>query len=877
MPAPSGRVVSFLTSSDRSISRRLTVSLIVTVSIVSILSVGLIYLNESRKTRQALEQKADDIIAYQIGVLQIPLWDLDQRAIEVIGKSISQNEVVAELVITDYFGRVVFADKKQNLSGSITRSARILHDDNFVGKVFVSLTKQFYEEETRKLLFSFTLIVVLILSSLILVSGFLVRTFLKKPLDRLNAIISAYAAGEYDPFEHHQPYIEFKPFSRVLRQMGDKITEQLKELARAEEKYRSIFENAIEGIFQSSPRGRFFNVNPAMAEILGYDSPEDLLSSVHDIATQFYVNPKDRDKFQRLVDQQDRVLEFETQLYRKDGRIITASESARAVRDAGGRILYYEGYLVDITRRKQAAEALRQTKEQLALLLESLPIVPFTCQAEGDFGITYVSKTIEEITGYKPSEFLSDSSFWARKVSEEDRGRILSRLPDLLKNNRFRAEYRFQAADGSFRWFEDTRRLVRYPLEGAGYIAGTWRDVTEEKRLRKEADYRLQQVIQAEKLASLGEVVSGVAHEINNPNSFISTNAPLLDETWQILEPILMAHARKAPDWRHRAMTMDELCADMRDIIDSIRAGSDRINRIVTDLKDFVRLDDNLPLGPVAVNQVIEKSYTIFGAQVRKSVANLQLNLGQNIPLVQGHFQKLEQVVTNLVVNSLHAIPDRNRGRLSLGTRFLPEHGAVVIQVEDNGTGMAPGIVDRIFEPFFTLRREGGGTGLGLSISYNLVKEHNGILGVLSRPGHGSRFSVFLPLDPGAALDLRPAILCLDRDPELTRMLSSYFAEAGGILLLPLEDPQKLLDRLQQRPEIDILLADLETLCLQGWQLLAQVRARFPLVATIVHSDDPAAMAGKPADIPAPDYVLGRPLPLEELKAIITALGRQKL
>ncbi|HSM74435.1 MAG TPA: hypothetical protein VK852_07370, partial [Desulfobacterales bacterium] len=139
------------------------------------------------------------------------------------------------------------------------------------------------------------------------------------------------------------------------------------------------------------------------------------------------------------------------------------------------------------------------------------------------------------------------------------------------------------------------------------------------------------------------------------------------------------------------------------------------------------------------------------------------------------------------------------------------------------------------------------------------------------------RFSVFLPLDPGAALDLRPAILCLDRDPELTRMLSSYFAEAGGILLLPLEDPQKLLDRLQQRPEIDILLADLETLCLQGWQLLAQVRNRFPLVATIVHSDDPAAMAGKPADIPAPDYVLGRPLPLEELKAIITTLGRQKL
>ncbi|MFO7497293.1 MAG: PAS domain S-box protein [Desulfobacterales bacterium] len=877
MPAPSGRVYSFLRSSDRSISRRLTVSLIVTVSIVSIVSVGFIYLNESQKTRQALEQKADDIIAYQIGVLQIPLWDLDQRAIEVIGKSISQNEVVAELVIKDYFGRVVYASKKQNLFESITRSARIRYDDNFVGDVFVSLTKQFYEEETRKLLSSFALIVVLILSSLILVSGFLVRTFLKKPLDRLNAIISAYAAGEYDSFEHHQPYIEFKPFSRVLQQMGDKITEQLKELARAEEKYRSIFENAIEGIFQSSPSGQFFNVNPAMAEILGYDSPQDLLSSVHDIATQFYVNPRDRERFRQLVDQQDRVLEFETQLYRKDGQIITASESARSVRDANGRILYYEGYLVDITRRKEAAEALRQTKEQLALLLESLPIVPFTCKAEGDFGITYVSKTIEEITGYKPFEFLADSSFWTRHVSEEDSGRILGELPGLLENKRFRAEYRFQTADGSFRWFEDTRRLVRYPFEGVSYIAGTWRDVTEEKRLRKEADYRLQQVIQAEKLASLGEVVSGVAHEINNPNSFISYNVPLLEETWQILEPILSQHAQKTPDWRHRTMTMNELCEDMVDIIQSIRAGSDRINRIVTDLKDFVRLDEGLPLGPVAVNQVIEKAHTIFGAQVRKSVSKLQMALGPEIPLIQGHFQKLEQVVTNLVVNSLHAIPDRNKGKLSLNTRFLPGHGAVVIQVEDNGTGMAPGIVDRIFEPFFTLRREGGGTGLGLSISYNLVKEHNGILGVLSRPGRGSRFSVFLPVDPGAALDLRPAILCLDRNPDFTRMLSSYFAEAGNILLLPLNDPEKLRQSLEQRPEIDILVADLDALCVPNWQLLAQVRTRFPLIATIVYADDPSAMDRKPAEIPAPDHVLSRPLPLEELKDIIATLGRQKL
>ncbi|MEE4112611.1 MAG: PAS domain S-box protein [Desulfobacteraceae bacterium] len=871
------RFASLFKGRDRSIARRLAVSLIVTVSIVSLITVGFIYFKETQKAKLELEQKADDIIAYQVGVLEIPLWDLDNRAIRVVGKLISQNDVVAELVIKDYFGREVYAHKNDNLLGSVIRSARIMHNDNFVGDVFLSLTKQYYQEGNRNLLFSFALIVVLILFSLIFVSGFLVRTFLRKPLGKLNTIIESYAAGEYDSFDHYQPYIEFKPFSRVLQQMGDKITEHLKALARAEEKYRSIFENAIEGIFQSSPDGHFINVNPAMAEILGYDSPEDLLTSVRDIATQFYVEPEDRQRFRRLMDRDNRVLEFETQLYRKDGMIITASESARTVRDAGGAVLYYEGYLVDITQRKKAAEALHQTKEQLALLLESLPIVPFTCKAGGDFGITYVSKTIEELTGYKPSDFIRDSSFWARHVSEEDCGRILGELPAVLKNERYHAEYRFRASDGSYRWFEDTRRLVRTASRGISHIAGTWRDVTEEKRLRKEADYRLQQMIQTDKMASLGKVVSGVAHEINNPNSFISYNVPLLEETWQILAPILMTYSEQNPHWRYRSMTMGELCDDMVEIIRSIKTGSDRINRIVTDLKDFVRLDEGLPLTPVNVNQVIEKAYTIFGAQVRKTVAKVHTALCPDLPVIQGNFQKLEQVVTNLVVNSLHAITDKNKGKLSITTGYLPDHAAVVIQVEDNGTGMAPDILNRIFEPFFTLRRESGGTGIGLSVSYGLVKEHNGILGVLSRPGKGSRFSVFLPTDPGVKLELRPAVLCVDRDEAFARVLTSHLAESRESLLFTLDCPEKVTALVAQKPEIDIILANLEILCRRGWQVLTEIKERFPLIAVILYSDDPDALEQKPDGEPLPDFLLPKPFQIEALKEIIATIGRQRL
>ena len=419
-------------------------------------------------------------------------------------------------------------------------------------------------------------------------------------------------------------------------------------------------------------------------------------------------------------------------------------------------------------------------------------------------------------------------------------------------------------------WFKTSGGVV-------SHIAGTWRDITEEKRLRKEAEYRLQQLIQADKMASLGEVVSGVAHEINNPNSFITLNLPQLEETWQVFEPILKDYANYNPNWSHRTMSMNELCDDMVEIIQSIRIGSDRINRIVSDLKDFVRMDYELPLTPVNVNQIIEKAYNIFGAQVRKSVATVKMALCPDLPVVQGHFQKLEQVVTNLVVNSLHAIPEKNNGTISITTHYLPDHSAVVIQVEDNGRGMAPEILDRIFEPFFTLRRESGGTGLGLSVSYGLVKEHNGILGVLSRPGKGSRFSVFLPTDPSVKLELRPAVLCVDRDAAFTQVLQSHFAEGGDLTLLTLDDPEKVLVIAEQKPEIDIIVANLETLCQRGWQILAGINERFPLITVILYSDNPSAIEQKPEKIPNPDFLLIRPFQTEELKEIVATIGRQRL
>lgn len=375
----------------------------------------------------------------------------------------------------------------------------------------------------------------------------------------------------------------------------------------------------------------------------------------------------------------------------------------------------------------------------------------------------------------------------------------------------------------------------------------------------------------ADKLSSLGQVVAGVAHEVCNPNSFIACNVPILEETWRIFTPILDDFAEQNPEWRYRSHTIRELRQDMEQSIGHIKIGSDRINRIVSHLKDFVRTGEGIPPRLIRINEVVESAFTIVGAQARKSVAAIEISLQPDLPPVPGYFQKLEQVFTNLVVNALHAMPDKNNGRLIVRTGYLAQRGAVILQVEDNGAGMEPETVEHIFEPFFTLRRDSGGTGLGLSVSYNLVREHNGVIGVLSRPAMGSRFTVFLPVAADTRLDLRPATLCLHRDPGFTGELASYFAETGETLHV-LNDSSGCFQFIEQHPEIDILFIDSATLLPAGARFLADLSARFPLLTRIISGSAPSTEG-----LRQNDYLVQAPFQVSELKKILEQTVRQRL
>lgn len=438
-------------------------------------------------------------------------------------------------------------------------------------------------------------------------------------------------------------------------------------------------------------------------------------------------------------------------------------------------------------------------------------------------------------------------------------------------------EYRFQTADGSYRWFSDHRRLIKLSNRSRSYMVGAWQDITEDKKIRQEGELRLQQMIQSHKLKALGEVVTGVAHEINNPVSFIANNIPLLEEMWTAIEPILASDGASNPDWGDKGLGYVEVCTNMKEIIEEFKIASQRIKRVISGLKEFARTDETEQKKPVKIEEVIHGVLIIVGAQVRKTVSRMDLYVDSDLPIIQGHFQKIEQVIANLLINAHQSIPPDRKGRIIITARSIERLNAILIEIEDNGIGMEKEVLDHIFEPFFTTRRDLEGTGLGLSISYGLIKEHRGIIGVLSSPDIGSRFSIYLPLDGKTQINIRPAILCCDSDISYLDEIKMSFADIINWRCGFEDTCEDIIAYLEAHPEVDIFISEINLPAINGWELLKKIKERFPLLSVILYSGDPHA--GKPEGIIAGkyDYVLKKPFSMLQLRNIIREIGRQRL
>ena len=536
-----------------------------------------------------------------------------------------------------------------------------------------------------------------------------------------------------------------------------------------------------------------------------------------------------------------------------------------------------EALLSELMERHRTQQELKQTTDHLSLILESLPIVSYTRKADGDFGITFVSNTIEEITGYPAQRFIEEDGFWKDHIHPDDRLRVITELQTERKKGAHRFGYRFRIMDDSYRWFSDYWRIIRLDAGSATYIVGAWQDVTEDKRIRQEGELRLQQMIQTHKLTALGEVVAGVAHEINNPISFIGYNVPVLEEIWNKVEEILTTKGLTHPDWKKKGLSQQDVCQSMREIIEAFKIGGNRISRVITSLKEFSRSDETTQKKPVAISDVIQGALIIVGAQVRMTVSKIDQDIARNIPPINGHFQKIEQVIANLLINAHQAIVSGKKGRIVIRCNYIERLKAVVVEVEDYGKGIERGIIDHIFDPFFTTRRDRDGTGLGLSISYGLIKEHHGVISVLSRPGLGSRFSVYLPVDGQTNISLDPAMLCVDSNVKYLKQLKTNFVDAVIWRSEPKDKVEDIISFIEEYPEVDMVVSEISLKGFDGWKLLEMIRRHYPLLPVILYSSDKNAIK-QPAEIrEIPDLVLQKPFNIDRLQKIIHDLGRQRL
>jgi PAS domain S-box-containing protein len=281
-------------------------------------------------------------------------------------------------------------------------------------------------------------------------------------------------------------------------------------------------------------------------------------------------------------------------------------------------------------------------------------------------------------------------------------------------------------------------------LQGTDVIYSTFRDITNRVRLEEQALEIQARLIQANRMTSLGTMVSSVAHEINNPNNFLLMNAGIIKRAWDDIAPVIEEHFRNSGDFAVAQSMWSDARTFLPDAIEGLQQGALRISDIVGNLKNFGR-DDRFNSESVAdVNAVVQLSSSILSHLISTSTRRFKLELAVGLPLARGSARQLEQVVINLIQNALMALPDKERA-VTVSTSVDPDSSdQVLIRVSDEGCGIPSEISARIMEPFFTTRLERGGTGLGLAICSTIVKEHGGGIEFSSEPGRGTTFTVRL-------------------------------------------------------------------------------------------------------------------------------------
>ncbi len=270
------------------------------------------------------------------------------------------------------------------------------------------------------------------------------------------------------------------------------------------------------------------------------------------------------------------------------------------------------------------------------------------------------------------------------------------------------------------------------------------RDISERKKAEKEAKLRQQQLLQADKMHSLGLLVSGMAHEINNPNSITILNSSMLANAWKSITPVLEDYYQENGDFIVAGLEYSEMREQIPMLLDELEDSGKRVKNIVKDLKDYARQESSMISKDIDLNKVVDKAIRLTNNQIKKATSNFHFHPASHLPLLKGNQQRFEQVVINLIQNACEALQESS-AQIKISTSYNLTDRTTQLCVEDQGHGIAKEDLQHVIDPFFTTKRDFGGTGLGLSVSAGIIKRYKGSIDFTSEAGKGTKVTVSFP------------------------------------------------------------------------------------------------------------------------------------
>ncbi len=494
-----------------------------------------------------------------------------------------------------------------------------------------------------------------------------------------------------------------------------------------EAKYRNIFENAVEGIFQSTPDGRYITANPALASIYGYSSSTEVTTNFTDIEHQLYLDPKRRTEFVRLIEEYGKVSEFESQIYRRDGSIVWISEKAYAVRDQNGKLLYYEGLIEDITKRKQAEVALQEQLDFLQVLIDTIPTPVFYKNPEGLY--LGCNKAFEEALGLKKDQIIG-------KTEDDLSPKELAEKYQQADTNLF-AQRGVQSYEDSVMYKDGKKHDVIFykatfcKADGSlGGLVGVILDISDRKRTEE----------------ALRVFIHAVSHDLRNP----------VLGTLMVLNNLL---ARGQGDRGNLDISASErlsLPASSsvssipvpRSILERMQQSSERQLNLINSLMEAHMSEVQgivLQRQPVRLHKIVEDAIADLQPMLTENQVTLTDLVKDELPLVNGDPTQLWRVFSNLIVNAVK----HNPPGLSININAIAQEDKIYCTVIDNGVGLSQKQSERLFDLYFrgSNNRNSLSLGLGLYLCKRIIKAHGGEIGVDSTPNAGATFCFTLPVN----------------------------------------------------------------------------------------------------------------------------------